>query len=132
MSMGWRPRMDFQPSEGPGRVRYPYVSLTIYGDGDNAPAGSEPAEERLGAAMGALFRVAEAAWAVDPYGTPLWRQHRASYDYRGIKRVYDYHCLDFIVSSDDVTAGGPIHRERAKACSQAMRKALSESTGRIF
>lgn len=115
---GWRQLPNGQ------RERVPFVSLTIYGDG-----GDEPSPERLGVGMAAVFKAAEAALELDPYGKPKWTVRLDFYLYQGVRRWYVYHNLAFEASSGDVIEGGPIHRERAHACRRAMARSLDQSVG---
>lgn len=119
--------MSFAIAHGCGsRAELPYVSVTIYGERDGE--GVSPEEAGIGA--GAIYCAADAAWEVDPWGTPRWILSKDTYRYNekerrdAAPRPYIYHRLEFEVSCFDVTKLGPIHRQRAWQVADAMYRAL--------
>jgi hypothetical protein len=96
------------------------VSVDAYGTNDHPPG-----PEVIARAAGMIFAAGEAALAVDPYGKPDVRAPARARPLDGQTMRVTIRLL-FTVSSDDVLAGGPIHRERASEVARAMYKALEE------
>lgn len=107
------------------KARDGYVSITVYGERE-AKTLDEP--EKIGAALGLLYKAADAAFAIDPFGRTKVRSkfdHTAGVE--GYKpKPYMYLLITFIASSDDVVTGGPLHRERARRCGAAMYRVVEE------
>jgi hypothetical protein len=99
------------------RGHHESVSVTAYGT-----RGDLPGPEDIGRAAGMIFAAGEAALAVDPYGAPEVSQSARGAVNLGCKQTSFR--IQFKVSSDDVLAGGPIHRERAAEVGRAMYRAL--------
>jgi|SRR6478609_1598002 len=99
------------------RDHHESVSVTAYGTRDDPPG-----PEDIGRAAGMLFAAGEAALAVDPYGSPEVSHSKSGGVSLGCKRLTFR--IQFAVSSDDVLAGGPIHRERATEVGRTMYRAL--------
>lgn len=100
-----------------------YVSMTIFGaPGD--PSTLSP--ERRGQIAGIMFRAAEEASALDPYGMARWSFKRGVTLGQSKRpgRPFVAHTVEWYASHDDVLAGGPIHRERADRCRAAMYAVL--------
>ncbi len=96
------------------------VAVDAYGANDHPPG-----PEAIARAAGMIFAAGEAALAVDPYGKPDVRALTRARPLDGQTMRVTIRLL-FAVSSDDVLAGGPIHRARRAAVAKAMYSALEE------
>lgn len=96
------------------------VAVDAYGT-----KGAPPGPEAIARAAGMIFAAGEAALAVDPYGSPIVRAPARARPLDGQTMRVTIRLL-FTVSSDDVLAGGPIHRERINEVGKAMYRALEE------
>lgn len=85
---------------------------------------SEPTPEDVGRALGMIFAAGEAALAIDPYGKPSVATSSRRRDFTTSKRLTFKLC--FKVSSEDVLAGGPIHRSRMARVAGTMYGKLEE------
>lgn len=95
------------------------VAVDAYGTKEDPPG-----QASIGRAVGMIFAAGEAALAVDPYGEPSV-SFGPNRPHDGLTKRVTVRLL-FKVSSDDVLAGGPIHRERASEVGKAMYRALEE------